>query len=1746
MPTAISMTSLSTSFGISFMHKMKKAAGCHDDGDGWRADRLRDDMPGGSGQCAKMQASKRGRWALWMLGALLSIVSLSVFAAPLPLGACPAEPLLYRDGELHSMNLLTGATNPIGRLTSAQEFNAIGFRKQDGYVYMWAVTLNGGGTKNRRLVRVGQGAVSDLPFATAPTGWPKEPNGDSMSTVVADIAPDGLYVALPFNLNTLYFVDVVTNRVDHSVPLKGVSETLMVRDFAFSPTDGMLYAVNGGTGHPWRINPVTGQVTVLTGISLPVGTSNVGAVFFDGAGTMYAYDNSGIIYRVFNVDGSGTLAYDVLTSNAAKTNNVDGAACPNLAPVGPPAIKVSKTTIGGVGGPFTFDLTGTTTVGASVSTVTAGVPVMLDADSKTPGTQLFKAVAIGEPITITEGTMPKGWSLASAVCTSDGVVVGTFDNDVYSIPGADAKAGGLIECDFVNTPTSLITVAKTGAQPTDNGNGTYDVVYTVTATNSGTIAGTFTATDTVTVSGAVTSVVVVNGPVRSGGTDTTNTGTLGTLTASGGAIVTNEPIGAGATDIYTYTVRYTLSGGLVDAICPATGSTAIANTVTLDNGSTARECKDLPSISVSKSLTQINGAAVAPGATTSAGDTLTYTITVNNAGTAAATNHAFYESIPAYTLFQSATGAAVSQCAPNDAGRRSCTLSVPSVPAKSSATVTLTVKVADELPNGLTALYNLVTDSACAAGDATCAPPPACDPATDANQCRLPPPNCDAAADPMHCNKTPVAILTTAKTSIPANGASVSVGDTITYTLTVTVAGDSSARTPVAAELVDTMTGLTLEPGSIVVPPNGTCDTSAGLTCTLASGAGVGTYEFKYQAKVNAGVTSVRNAVVGGGCATGDPDCTTENPIPAVTVKKTSDIGTGTAVRRGDVIAYTLAVNVTDAQTVTPVVLSDTLGAGLTLTGPLPAGCTATANGLSCTLATGTAIGQYTFQYRATVANDATIKVVNTVTPSGASCPVAEDCTTENPIPAVTVKKTSDVGTGAAVKRGDVIAYTLTVNVTDAQTVTPVVLGDTLGAGLTLTGPLPAGCTATASGLSCTLATGTAIGQYTFQYRATVANDATVKVVNTVMPSGASCPVAADCTTDNPMANVMVAKSLTQIDGVNVAADAQVKAGDELTYTITVTNSGAAAANNHQFYESIPAYTTFQSATGASVVGCNPGDSGRRTCTLTVANVPANGNAMVMVRLKVADVVPLGLTTLYNVVTDNVCAANDAACTPPPACDPATDTNRCVSPPLGCNPVTDPQHCVPSKTLHPELTVTKSMVGQPTVVAGALDQFDLVYAIKVENTGNAPGVYELRDTFGFDQSVKVESVALVTHEGPDPLFSTINAGFNGVGDTLVTQSETIAANSSEIYTVKLRVSIGMQQGGSSNATCDAGAGAGHGLFNEAVVQYDGKRTAKDDACGDTPQPRVVGDLVIEKVGSVREAELGDMVTYTLRVKANGNYAVDQPVVVDSLPRGFRLIDGTVRVRTGTLVELTGAPGPVLRMTLGRIEPAQEITISYRVRLGVGSQEGSGINRALVTCPAYGDRGAGQCSNEATWKVEVRGGVFSEMGGVIGKVFVDCNLNSVQDKEELGIPGVRLYFDNGTFLVSDVEGKYSFFGLTPQTHMLKVDARTLPMGSRLMTSSSRNAGDANSLFIDIKAGEMQRADFIEGSCSNRVLEQVKARRASGEVRSIETETGQPGLRFESKPLTAPQQATDSANQTIEMSRYGKGGMRSDGN
>ena len=308
-------------------------------------------------------------------------------------------------------------------------------------------------------------------------------------------------------------------------------------------------------------------------------------------------------------------------------------------------------------------------------------------------------------------------------------------------------------------------------------------------------------------------------------------------------------------------------------------------------------------------------------------------------------------------------------------------------------------------------------------------------------------------------------------------------------------------------------------------------------------------------------------------------------------------------------------------------------------------------------------------------------------------------------------------------------------------------------------------------------------------------------------------------------------------------------------------------------------------------------------------------------------------------------------------------------------------------------------------------------------------------------------------------------------------------------------------------------------------------------------------LSLTKTGDKSIAELGDSVRYAVTVQLVGGALPRQVTVVDRLPPGFTYIKGTASANDVTIADPQGGVGPQLAFNLGAMPADGKLLLQYRLRIGVGSQVGDGTNRARAyacdvpqgcVSASFVPLPGSISTNEGRHRVEVSGGVFAPQACVAGKIFVDCNGNQVQDPEELGIPGVRLVMQDGTTFVTDSEGKYSYCGLPPESAVLKVDSSTLPRGSRLVTSSNRNLGDAGSLWLDVKNGELHRADFIEGSCSNPVLEQVKARRAHGDPLAPQLESAGPALRFESKAhgltsTTSPQEGTDSANQTVPKPR-----------
>ena len=271
-----------------------------------------------------------------------------------------------------------------------------------------------------------------------------------------------------------------------------------------------------------------------------------------------------------------------------------------------------------------------------------------------------------------------------------------------------------------------------------------------------------------------------------------------------------------------------------------------------------------------------------------------------------------------------------------------------------------------------------------------------------------------------------------------------------------------------------------------------------------------------------------------------------------------------------------------------------------------------------------------------------------------------------------------------------------------------------------------------------------------------------------------------------------------------------------------------------------------------------------------------------------------------------------------------------------------------------------------------------------------------------------------------------------------------------------------------------------------------------------PAPGVGNGLFLQKTASRSTAEIGDFVDYTIRIRNVSGGALTPVTVADRLPQGFSYHKGSARLEGTPLADPTGSGGAQLNFNAGTIPDGATVTLTYRVRLGPGAMQGNGVNQAQAyrRVPGLSDI----VSNVATARVQLQPGVFTDKGVILGKVFVDANTNRVQDIGEVGVPGIRLYLEDGTYAITDSEGKYNFYGISPRTHVVKLDTYTLPKGARLERLSTRNASDAGSLFVELKRGELHKADFALLPPTPAVLQEIRQRRAAADKTGDELARG----------------------------------------
>ena len=553
---------------------------------------------------------------------------------------------------LYRVDLVNGQTLNLGGFTPATSMNSIGYNNIDGFIWGINVTTN-------KAIRI----APDRTVLTLPTvpnfPLPLDPLAAGYDYACGDVSPNGyLYVYEGNSPYTgairFYVIDVNSNRSTYGFlvdPANGfaldtapygtaLSVGMNTTDWAFSPFDGQLYAVNNSTGGILKVDPITGNVQTLSTTPSPVAL--ILANFFAPPNNLFGITNTGITYEYTIVGNTVTNA--LVFTGQAPGSNLDGARCATSPLLG---LTKSSTPLVGVGDTINY------TVGINYMGVNTAVNVVF-VDTIPNGTSFVDGSINLDGNPIVGSPNPPGVSLPDL---SVGTHTLTFNVTVESVPTPnptpnnaglsydyfDAFYGTLPGTAIIsNTATTTIAYATlTETKTVDNAFGTTGTIltYTIVIKNTGnTTASNILFIDT-----------IPNGTVFTANSLKQDaTAIVGSPNPPG--ISLPNPIGPGKTSTVTFKVT------IITIPSPSTIPNNASSTFTFIGNPSIPTIKS-DSTNSNTVITQVNKAELGLISKSVdknfavAGDILTYTISIPNTGTVSADAVIFKDTIPTGTTF---------------------------------------------------------------------------------------------------------------------------------------------------------------------------------------------------------------------------------------------------------------------------------------------------------------------------------------------------------------------------------------------------------------------------------------------------------------------------------------------------------------------------------------------------------------------------------------------------------------------------------------------------------------------------------------------------------------------------------------------------------------------------------------------------------------------------------------------------------------------------------------------------------------------------------------------------------------------------------------------------------------------------------------------------------------------------------------------------------------------------------------
>jgi len=190
----------------------------------------------------------------------------------------------------------------------------------------------------------------------------------------------------------------------------------------------------------------------------------------------------------------------------------------------------------------------------------------------------------------------------------------------------------------------------------------------------------------------------------------------------------------------------------------------------------------------------------------------------------------------------------------------------------------------------------------------------------------------------------------------------------------------------------------------------------------------------------------------------------------------------------------------------------------------------------------------------------------------------------------------------------------------------------------------------------------------------------------------------------------------------------------------------------------------------------------------------------------------------------------------------------------------------------------------------------------------------------------------------------------------------------------------------------------------------------------------------------------------------------------SLPSGFQYRANSAKVEGVPIADpVLSANGQTLTFTLGDLPPLETRQITVLTSVGAispGSYTSSTVASSLGTV----------ASNTAKDAVQIRDPFGADKSYLAGRVLAIDSCSEQDSYQELS--GIRLFLEDGTYVITDEQGRYHIEGMEPGTHVVQLDPATYPEGLEpiLCEDHTRSAGNPASRFLELQPGTLWRADF----------------------------------------------------------------------